>query len=39
MIRSLVLIAFRIAGVKMSEARALEVVAEATRTVQKELPA
>lgn len=39
MIRSLVVIAFRIAGVVMDEARQLAIIAEATRTVAKELPA
>jgi hypothetical protein len=39
MIRSLVVIALRIAGVQATEERALEIVAEATRTVARELPA
>lgn len=39
MIRSLVVIALRIAGVQTTEERALEIVAEATRAVAKELPA
>lgn len=39
MIRALVGIAFRIAGVQLDEARRLAITAEATRLVVKELPA
>jgi hypothetical protein len=39
MIRRLVLIALKMAGVELDEPRALEIVAEATRTVARELPA
>lgn len=39
MIRSLVLIAFKLAGVELDKPRALEIIAQATKTVAKELPA
>lgn len=39
MIRRLVLIALRLAGLQLDDEKALAIVAEATRTVAKELPA